>query len=591
MQNIYESHNPEMFKKLFADNMQQQVKKINFGSPKNKELKNWIESELKEHLNELSGCTMVTKIYWIINGITDLPHCKYCEKQDGYIGKNVKSLKHGYFKYCSKACARRGNRHAISEALIKIFSEKKDEIIEKRISTCLKKYGVKNPVQAEEIKHKIHNTNMLRYGGQPAHSEVVREKMKQTSLKRYGYTGFNHKKQVETLMKKYGVVNVSQLPKVRNKIIKTLKKKYGNNISHPIQADEVKQKMKNTMLEKYGVDNASKRVEAKKYLGSGTQKKSYEKYILNNEFDQPMFTFEEYQNRKSDNDMLQFKCKKCGNIFFAKHYSGHHKHCEICYPPLYRKTTSNEENQLTDLIHKICNCTVLQNTKQIVSPFELDIFVPEKKIAFEFNGNYWHSVKQKHDKMFHLNKTIQCENKNIELVHIFENQWRYNKQLVENMLKLKLNKITYSGNIQCEKCDYKNFENFILSNSIYDVNVKFKQICFKIFSNEKMLGAIFGYVEQNVFHCMFISNCNFNTKSIKDILNNICNQLNINQIKFYENKLWNIHKKLFAEIGMIIISILSPKSYIDKQSLFIEDNSENCIFDCGYDIFSFERNK
>ena len=52
--------------------------------------------------------------------------------------------------------------------------------------------------------------------------------------------------------------------------------------------------------------------------------------------------------------------------------------------------------------------------------------MPDYKMVIEFDCLYWHSDNQK-DKNYHLNKTINCEKENIQLLHIFEDEWIYKK--------------------------------------------------------------------------------------------------------------------------------------------------------------------
>lgn len=62
------------------------------------------------------------------------------------------------------------------------------------------------------------------------------------------------------------------------------------------------------------------------------------------------------------------------------------------------------------------------HNRQILNGQELDIYYPDKKLAIEFNGNYWHSDIYK-DKYYHQNKTIECAKLGIQLIHIFEYEW------------------------------------------------------------------------------------------------------------------------------------------------------------------------
>ncbi len=51
---------------------------------------------------------------------------------------------------------------------------------------------------------------------------------------------------------------------------------------------------------------------------------------------------------------------------------------------------------------------IIQNYK--IDRQEIDIYLPDLKIGFEFNGLYWHSSKYK-DKYFHIDKTNFFNNK------------------------------------------------------------------------------------------------------------------------------------------------------------------------------------
>lgn len=59
------------------------------------------------------------------------------------------------------------------------------------------------------------------------------------------------------------------------------------------------------------------------------------------------------------------------------------------------------------------------NSKAIIGPLELDIYIPSRNIAIEYNGAYWHSF---HDKQYHLIKTQRCEELGIRLIHIWEHE-------------------------------------------------------------------------------------------------------------------------------------------------------------------------
>ena len=81
---------------------------------------------------------------------------------------------------------------------------------------------------------------------------------------------------------------------------------------------------------------------------------------------------------------------------------------------------------------------------------ELDIYIPEKKIAIEFNGVYWHSSEFKSPK-YHFNKFKKCLDAGIQLITIWEDQWRNKKEICKEIIKSKLG--IYNTRLYARKCD------------------------------------------------------------------------------------------------------------------------------------------
>ena len=130
--------------------------------------------------------------------------------------------------------------------------------------------------------------------------------------------------------------------------------------------------------------------------------------------------------------------------------------------------TSNEEKDLLDFIKDLTTEKIISNDKSIINPYELDIYIPSKNLAFEFNGIYYHSNQFK-DKMYHYNKTKLCEEKGIRLIHVFEDDWRFKQNIVKSMIKSSLG--IYDRKIFARKCEIKNisiteYRNFMNENHL-----------------------------------------------------------------------------------------------------------------------------
>lgn len=118
------------------------------------------------------------------------------------------------------------------------------------------------------------------------------------------------------------------------------------------------------------------------------------------------------------------------NIFLGSQFI---PRCLKCYP---KTVNSYLEKQIVEYIKSIYNGEVIENDRQLINPLELDIVIPEKKLAIEFNGDYWHSEKAGIDINYHLNKTEMCEKLGYQLIHIFEHEWL--NPIKQNILKEKL---------------------------------------------------------------------------------------------------------------------------------------------------------
>ena len=84
---------------------------------------------------------------------------------------------------------------------------------------------------------------------------------------------------------------------------------------------------------------------------------------------------------------------------------------------------SKYETEIIELIKSIKpNVEILQRDRNILNGKEIDIYLPEYKLAIEFNGDYWHNDEHRNKKA-HQYKTLKCNEKGIRLIHIFEYEW------------------------------------------------------------------------------------------------------------------------------------------------------------------------
>jgi len=94
--------------------------------------------------------------------------------------------------------------------------------------------------------------------------------------------------------------------------------------------------------------------------------------------------------------------------------------------------SSSPENSLLDYVQAL-NVCVVSNSRSIIPPKEIDIFVPDMNIGIEFNGSYWHSSKFTTTN-YHKEKTELAETQGVHLIHIYEWEWDQKPEKVKQLL-------------------------------------------------------------------------------------------------------------------------------------------------------------
>jgi hypothetical protein len=145
-----------------------------------------------------------------------------------------------------------------------------------------------------------------------------------------------------------------------------------------------------------------------------------------------------YDYSQSHYDGILYKtkiiCKKHG-IFFQtpnEHLSG--KGCPKCISII-----SKPEMELQEFV-KSLEYVIETNKRNIIKPYELDIFIPELNKAIEFNGLYWHYSEKYFEAGKHAKKSNLCKEKNIKLLHIREELWLKDKEKMKKVITKFLTK-------------------------------------------------------------------------------------------------------------------------------------------------------
>lgn len=146
--------------------------------------------------------------------------------------------------------------------------------------------------------------------------------------------------------------------------------------------------------------------------------------------------------------------------------------CKECRPK------SQFEDEILKYLKSIYRGDILENNRNIISPQELDFIIPEKKIAIECNGIFWHSDTIKEDKYYHIKKLKAAKSVGYDLIHITDSEWNLKNNIVKDLLSKRLGIVNQK--IPANKCKVINLsvndtKNFLDENHLQgNVNAKYR---------------------------------------------------------------------------------------------------------------------
>ena len=150
---------------------------------------------------------------------------------------------------------------------------------------------------------------------------------------------------------------------------------------------------------------------------------------------------------------------------------------------------SKEENELYEFICGLKD-DVIQSDKKILSGLELDVVIPSEKLAFEYNGSYWHSDLFK-NKNYHLNKTKEVKLNGYRLVHIWEPDWYNKKDILKSMIKSIFGKVElriYARNTTLKEISFTEANEFLYKNHLQGGGAS--KLRYGLFYNDELVSVM-----------------------------------------------------------------------------------------------------
>lgn len=521
---------------------------------------------------------------------TVLCACDDCGKESNKSYQSYNKILKKNGKVLCKKCSLKYRENPFSNENVK----------QKIKETLLKKYGVDSPIKNKDILNKKNNTMIEKYG---VINPLTNEKIKEKAMQKVANRSEDEKKlKVEkwrnnidfknarlnfesTMMKKYGVKNALELKKFKDKVKNKLKDKNSE------QKEEILNKRKETNLIKYGVEFVTQNIDIKNKSAESKRINSIERFIKKHK-KYNILTVNYEKN------IIKGKCDKHGTfeLRLSTFYHRMHDESELCPECNKLGNFTGLEKELVSFIKDNYNGIVEENKRSLLNnEFEIDIFLPEKKLAFEFNGLYWHCELNK-DKDYHLRKTEICESLGIHLIHIYEDDWLFKGDIVKSRI---LNLLGKSTKIYARKCEVKEVEDnnlireFLNYNHIQGyVGSKYKYGLF--YNNELISLMIFGNPrismnQNNTEHIELLRFCNKVGINViggaSKLFKYFINEKNPKTVLSYADRSWS-QGNVYFKLGFDISGITKPNYYyiIERKRRYRFNYAKYKLIKQGFDV-------
>lgn len=355
-----------------------------------------------------------------------------------------------------------------------------------------------------------------------------------------------------------------------------------------VETNEFKEKSKNTSIKKWGEDHFRKSEKWKNNNNENLKRKNtiFSKFITENP-----------KVLGQDDENFIIKCDIHGETLINKKIFSTRKIigtelCTMCKP--INSNISGKEILLYKLIKELYDGEVVQSYK--VDRKEIDVYLPDLKIGFEFNGLRFHSEIYK-DKNYHIKKTLLCEKHNIRLVHIFEDDFDMKLDIVKSII---LNLIGKSKKIYGRKTELKKINNkeivkdFLNKNHLQGfVN---SNINYGLYYNNELVSLMTFMKSRKVFNkktkdgdyelVRFCNKLNFTIiGGASKLFKQFINEYSPKNILSYCDISW-ANGNLYSQLGMKLIGITKPNYHyiVDKVRKNRIEYQKHKLVKKGFDI-------
>ena len=469
-------------------------------------------------------------------GLTELPKCGNC-------GKDLVSFKKFY---CSKKCANSAS-HRVEEQRLSVNQLHTKEVREKANKTCREKYGVDYPFQNLDNQRKASETLLARFGHLSAmqdkdvlsksrstwnskSQEELDEIQKKREISLFNSNGIRwsfHSK--ESFLKS---IRTAWTVSARDRRIQTNMERWG--ASHPTKSLIIRRKL-----------------EVKRYPKEILDKLESRDFWLDQYFEKKLPLYQIAKN-------LGVNDTNVASYFYR-----------FGFEVRESSFVSNEEMEFRSFLLSMGGEPIIFNSRFLeiaddsqLRRQELDVYFPERKLAFEYNGIWYHDEYHGRDRLYHLRKTLECERLGIRLIHVWSDDWMFKRDCMISKILAILGKSSEKIFARCcevRKVDKKMKRIFYEKNHIKGNGGS--SIDLGLFYSDKLVACIsFKDLQNEIFDLnRYATSCNV-VGGFSKLLQNFKRNFSWSKIYTYADRSWS-RGEVYLKSGFSLVGETEPEFY------------------------------
>lgn len=264
------------------------------------------------------------------------------------------------------------------------------------------------------------------------------------------------------------------------------------------------------------------------------------------------------------------------------------KQIQACKDKAYERALSTSRSKGEIEIEELFP-TPHHNVHSVIN-LELDLWYPKEKVAIEYNGDYWHSIKFPRNSGLHLAKLSMCNNKGVQLINIFERDWHCARS--KKLLQIHLQRVLTPETLKRPEGEIRKISNYKENtfSSKYNLNNKhFEGYCLGLYKNTELISSVVYNIEEKTCKIHRYSTHKDYLEDYTLMIQYLLNEYKLPVVVQYDNRYYkkfpcSLEVANTKEIEPQLFYVKSRKALRKEEATpeYLSHSKCRAVYDCGF---------